>query len=141
MNPGLQAPTAGPRVADLMLQAAYVRLPLAIVLAVLLNPARSIAQQEIEASMLREARAAVARSLRVPAAGISFDGLKFVRDNLGAVVCGTADGKRFLAGPSGNPPPQIEGALSAPMFNYLWNARCLGMSASAATDVFRRELK
>lgn len=124
-----------------MKQAACVWPPRAIILALLLNPARVIAQPEIEASMLQQARAAVALALRVPAAGISFDRLRLVRDNLGAVVCGMADGKRFLAGPSGNPPPQIEGALSAPMFNYLWNARCMGMSASAATDVFRRELK
>ncbi len=124
-----------------MKQAAYVWVQLAIVLALLLRAPLSMAQQENEASVLQEARAAVAKALGSPSAGVSFEGLRLVRDNLGAIVCGTANGKRFLAGPAGKPPPQIEDALSASMFNYLWNARCQGMSASAATEIFRRELK
>jgi hypothetical protein len=91
--------------------------------------------------MLQEARAAVAKALGRPATDISFEGLRLVQDNFGALICGMANGKRFLAGPSGKPPPQIEGALSASMFNFLWNARCEGMSASAATEALRRDLK
>jgi hypothetical protein len=106
-----------------------------------LGPSLSVAQQESEESLLQEARTALAKALGGPAAGISFEGLKLVRDKFGALVCGTANGKRFLVGPAGKPPPQIEGALSASMFNYLWNARCLGMPASAATEAFRRDLK
>ena len=112
-----------------------------MVLALCLRPLLSFGQQDSEAAMLQAARTAVAAALHHPTTDISFDGLKLVRDHLGALVCGTADGKRFLAGPAGKPPPQIEGALDASMFNYLWNARCQGMSASAATEIFRRELK
>lgn len=112
-----------------------------MVLALLLSPSLSIAQQENEAAVLEEARTAVAKALGRPSADVSFEGLRLVRDNLGALVCGMVNGKRFLAGPAGKPPPQIEGALGAAMFNYLWNARCQGMSASAATEILRRELK
>ena len=124
-----------------MKQAAYVWVHPAIVLALLVSPSLSTAQQENEESVLQEARTAVAKALGRPTTDISFDGLKLVRDNLGALVCGMVNGKRFLAGPAGNPPPQIEGVLSVSMFNFLWNARCQGMSASAATEAFRRDLK
>ncbi len=124
-----------------MKQAAYVWVHLAIVLAFLLSPSLSIAQQENEESMLQEARTAVAKALGRPTTDISFEGLKLVRDDFGALICGMVNGKRFLAGPAGKPPPQIEGTLSASMFNFLWNARCQGMSASAATEAFRRDLK
>jgi len=124
-----------------MKEAIYVWLKLAMVLALLLRPLLSFGQQESEESLLQAARAAVTNALARPSADISFEGLKLVRDNLGTLVCGTANGKRFLAGPAGKPPPQIEGALDASMFNYLWNARCQGMSASAVTEIFRRELK
>ncbi len=83
----------------------------------------------------------VAKALARPSADISFEELRLVQNQLGTVVCGIANGKRFLAGPAGKPPPQIEGGLDAAMFNYLWNARCLGMSAAAATEAFKRELK
>lgn len=124
-----------------MKQAACVWAPLAIVLALLLRPSPSAARQEDEKFLLQQARTEVAQALGTPAASVSFAGLKLVRDKLGTLVCGVADGKRFLAGPGGKPPPQIEGALSASMFDYLWNARCEGMSASNAEEVFRHELK
>jgi hypothetical protein len=124
-----------------MQQAAYVWVHRAMVLALLLAPPWSIAQQENEATVLQAVRTAVAQALGRPSADVSFEGLRLVRDNLGPLVCGVVNGKRFLAGPAGKPPPQIEGALSAAMFNYLWNARCQGMSASAATEILRRELK
>jgi hypothetical protein len=124
-----------------MKQAAYVWVHRAIVLAFLLSPSLSIAQQANEESMLQEARTAVAQALGRPSTDVSFEGLRLVRDNFGALICGTVNGKRFLAGPANKPPPQIEGGQSAAMFNFLWNARCQGMSASAATEAFRRELK
>jgi hypothetical protein len=124
-----------------MKQAAYVWVHRAIVLALLLRPPLSLAQQPIDEAALQQARAAVAQALGQPGAGLSFAGLRLVQDKLGALVCGTVNGKRFLAGPAGKPPPQIEGALSASMFDYLWNARCQGMSASAAEETFKRELK
>ena len=134
-------PDRGLSLADVMKQDVYVWVHLAIVLAFLLSPSRSLAQQENDESMLQEARTAVANALGRPTSDISFEGLKLVRDNFGALVCGMVNGKRFLAGPAGKPPPQIEGTLSASMFNFLWNARCQGMSASAATEELRRELK
>jgi hypothetical protein len=100
-----------------------------------------MAQQEDDESMLQGARTAVASALGRPTADMSFEGLKLVRDNFGALICGTVDGKRFLAGPAEKPPPQIEGRLSVSVFNFLWNARCQGMSASAATEVLKRDLK
>ena len=122
-------------------QAACVWVQLAVVLAFLLNPSLSNAEQQDEEPMLQEARTAVAKALDRPGNDISFEGLKLVRDNFGALVCGVVNGKRFLAGPAGKPPPQIEGTLSASMFNFLWNARCQGMSASAATEALKRDLK
>jgi len=124
-----------------MKQAAFQWVQLALVLALLIRPSLTAAQHENEASALQRARTQVAQALGVPGAAITFEGLKLVQDKLGEIVCGKANGKRFLAGPSGKPPPQIEGALSASMFDYLWNARCQGMSASAAEETFRRELK
>jgi hypothetical protein len=125
-----------------MKQAACLWPYRAIVLALALSPSLSDAQQEDEASLLQQARAAVAKALDRPATDISFEGLSLIRNNLGAMVCGTANGKRFLADASKTPgPPQIEGALSASVFNFLWNARCLGMSASAATEILKREMK
>ncbi len=127
---------------ETMKQLARARVRVAIVaLAALLSQSLSIAQQPGEESLLQEARTAVAKSLGHPPTDISFAGLKLVSDKLGVLVCGRADGKRFLAGAGGKPPPQIEGALSPSMFNFLWNARCQGMSASAATDVFKRDLQ
>jgi hypothetical protein len=111
-------------------------------LALLLSPSLSVAQAENEESVLQEARMAVAKIQDRPAADMTFEGLKLVRDNLGPLVCGMVNGKRFLVGPAGKPPPQIEDAsLSASMFNYLWNARCKGMSASEANEAFKRDLK
>lgn len=124
-----------------MKQAAYDWVHCATIIALLLRPSLSAAQQQSDEPALQQARAAVARALGRPSAGLSFAGLRLVQDKLGALVCGTADGKRFLAGPDGKPPPQIEGALDASMFDYLWNARCKGMSASAAEETFKRELK
>ncbi len=125
-----------------MKQAAYLWLYRAIILALVLGPSLSGAQQENEGSLLQQARAAVAKTLDRPAADISFQGLSLIRDNLGAMVCGSANGKRFLADVTKTPgPPQMEGALSASVFNFLWNARCRGMSASAATEILRREMK
>ena len=113
-----------------------------IILALALGPSLSDAQQESDAPLLQQARAAVAKALDRPAAGISFDGLRLIPDKLGAIVCGTADGKRFLADVTKTPsPPQIEGALSQAMFDYLWNARCRGMSADAAAEILKREMK
>lgn len=111
-----------------------------MVLALLSHSSTSIAQHESEEPVLQEVRAAVARKLGLPT-DIAFEGLRLIRDNLGTLVCGTVNGKRFLAGPADKPPPQIEGALNVSVFNYLWNARCKGMSASAADEVFGRELK
>jgi hypothetical protein len=114
----------------------------AIVLALAMSPTLSHAQQENEDYLLQQARSAVAKALNRPAADISFKGLKLDPGNLGAIVCGTANGKRFLADATKTPgPPQIEGALSAPIFNFLWNARCRGMSASDATEILEREMK
>ncbi|MBE0622566.1 MAG: hypothetical protein IH605_18395 [Burkholderiales bacterium] len=124
-----------------MKQTAYSWLPLAILPALLLRTSVSIAQQANEDSVMQEACAEVATALGIRSSEISFEGLKLVQDKLGMLVCGVANGKRFLAGPAGKPPPQIEGALSASMFNYLWNARCQGMSASAAAEAFRHGLK
>lgn len=124
-----------------MKQAAYVWVQLAVVFALLLRPSQSVAQRENDEALQLQARAAVAKALGRPLGDASFKDLRLVRDNLGPLVCGTVDGRRFLVGPSGKPPPQIEGALSASMFDYLWNARCQGMSASAATEIFRHELK
>jgi len=113
-----------------------------IILALALDPSLSDAQQKNAAPLLQQARAAVAKALDRPAAGISFDGLRLIPDKLGAIVCGTADGKRFLADVTKTPsPPQIEGALSPSMFDYLWNARCRGMSADAAAEILKREMK
>ena len=114
----------------------------AIAVALALSAPLSAAQQENEDPLLQQARAAVAQALDRPAADISFEGLRLVRDKLGDMVCGTANGKRFLADVSKTPgPPQVEGALSPSMFNFLWNARCLGMSASAASEILTREMK
>ncbi len=114
----------------------------AIVLALSLGPSLSCAQQGNESSLLQQARAAVAQALDRPAADISFEGLSLIRDKLGDMVCGTANGKRFLADATKTPgPPQIEGALSPSMFDFLWNARCRGMSAAAATEILKREMK
>lgn len=113
-----------------------------IVLALALSPSLSVVQQENEGFLLQQARAAVAKALDRPAADISFEGLRLIPDNLGAIVCGTANGKRFLADATKTSAlPQIEGTLSAPMFNFLWNARCRGMSASSATEILKREMK
>ena len=112
-----------------------------IVLALALNPSLSRAQQEDEGSLLQQARAAIAKAMGRPTGDIRFDGLRLIPDKLGAIVCGTADGRRFLADATKTPsPPQIEGALSHSMFNYLWNARCLGMSPSAAAEILQREM-
>ena len=124
-----------------MTQANDIWVRLAIVLALLSRPTLSIAQQQDDETVLQEIRTAVATSLGHSDTDISYDGLKLVRDSLGAIVCGMANGKRFLAGPAGKPPPQIEGALSGSVFNFLWNTRCQGMSASAATEILKRELK
>jgi len=125
-----------------MKQAACLWLYRAIVLALALSPSLSRAQQEDEGSLLQQARAAVAKALDRPAADISFEGLRLIPDKLGAIVCGSANGKRFFADATKTPgPPQIEGALSASMFNFMWNARCLGMSAAAATEILKREMK
>ena len=125
-----------------MTQAACLWFYRAIVLALALSPSLSDAQQDDELSLLQQARAAVAKALDRPAADISFEGLRLIRENLGDMVCGTANGKRFLADATKTPgPPQIEGALSPSMFNFLWNARCRGMSASAATEILKREIK
>src|ERR1700690_739189 len=124
-----------------MKQATYVWVHLAIVLAFLVNPSRSSAQQENEEAAFQEARTAVTQSVGRPPADLSFEGLKLVRDKLGPLVCGTVNGKRFLVGPAGKPPPQMEGALSASMFNYLWSARCQGMSALEAAKAFKDDLK
>jgi len=125
-----------------MKQAACLWFCRVIVLALALSPSLSDAQQEDEVSLLQQARAAVAKALDRPAADISFEGLRLIRDNLGDMVCGTANGKRFLADATKTPgPPQIEGALSPSVFNFLWNARCGGMSASAATEILKREMK
>lgn len=114
----------------------------AIVLALALGPSRSGAQQGNEGSLLQQARAGVAQALHRPAADISFEGLSLIRGKLGDMVCGTANGRRFLADATKTPgPPQIEGALSPSMFDFLWNARCLGMSAEAATEILKREMK
>jgi hypothetical protein len=125
-----------------MKQAACLWLYRAIVLALALSSSLSRAQQEDEGSLLQQARAAVAKTLDRPAADISFEGLRLIPDKLGAIVCGSANGKRFLADATRtHGPPQIEGALSASMFNFMWNARCLGMSAAAATEILKREMK
>ena len=125
-----------------MKQAACLWLYRAIVLALALSPSLSRAQQEDEGSLLQQARAAVAKTLDRPAADISFEGLRLIPDKLGAIVCGSANGKRFFADATKTPgPPQIEGALNASMFNFMWNARCLGMSAAAATEILKREMK
>src|ERR1700690_1573895 len=114
----------------------------AIVLALALGPSLSCAQQGSEGSLLQQARVAVAQALNRPAADISFEGVSLLRDKLGDMVCGTAKGKRFLADATKTPgPPQIEGALSPSMFDFLWNARCRGMSAAAATEILKREMK
>ena len=114
----------------------------ATVLALALGPSLSDAQQENEGSLLQQARAAVAKALDRPAADISFEELRLIPDKLGAIVCGSANGKRFLADATKTSgPPQIEGALNASVFNFLWNARCRGMSASAATEILRSEMK
>ena len=126
---------------DAMKRAAFVCTQLAIALALLVSPSLSTAEQENEESLLQDARAAVATALGSPTKDVSFEELKLVRDKLGELVCGRVSGKRFLTGSAGKPPPQIEGALSAPMFNFIWNARCQGMSASAADEAFRREMK
>ena len=125
-----------------MKQAAYRWFCRVIVPTLALSPSLSGAQQEDEGSLLQQARVMVAKALQRPAAAISFKGLRLIPDKLGAIVCGTADGKRFLADATTTPsPPQLEGALSPSMFNYLWNARCLGMSASAAAEILQREMK
>jgi hypothetical protein len=125
-----------------MKQAARLWFYRAIALALALAPSLSRAQQEDQGSLLQQARSAVAKALDRPAADISFEGLRLIPDKLGAIVCGSANGKRFLADATKTPgPPQIEGALSASMFNFLWNARCSGMSAAAATEILRREIK
>ena len=124
-----------------MKQTAQVWVQAAFSLALLAGTSLTTAQHGSNESELREVRTTVAQALDRPAADIVFEEFRLVRDKLGTVVCGTADGKRFLAGPAGKPPPQIEGALNTAMFNYMWNARCGGMSASAAEDAFRRELK
>jgi hypothetical protein len=127
---------------DSMKQAAYRWFCRILILASALGPSLSDAQQENDAPLLQQARAAVAKALNRPAAGISFEGLRLIPDKLGAIVCGTADGKRFLADVTKTPsPPQIEGALSPSMFDYLWNARCRGMSADAAAEILKREMK
>jgi hypothetical protein len=125
-----------------MKRGAYRWFCRAIVLALALGPLLSRAQPEDDGSLLQQARVMVAKVLRRPAAAVRFEGLRLIPDKLGAVVCGTADGKRFLADATRTPsPPQLEGALSPSMFNYLWNARCLGMSASAAAQILQREMK
>ena len=124
-----------------MKRAAYICCYRAIALALVLSPSLSRAQPDSAGSPLQQARAAVAKALDRPAADINFKGLRLIQDKLGAMVCGTANGKRFLADASRTPgPPQIEGALSASIFDYLWNARCRGMSAAAANEILKREM-
>ncbi|MHB8666140.1 MAG: hypothetical protein ACYC7B_01285 [Burkholderiales bacterium] len=124
-----------------MKQSARLWFYRAMILASVLSPLASRAQQESEGSLLQQARAAVARALNRPATDVSFEGLTLVRDKLGDMVCGTANGKRFLADAARSPtPPQIEGALSPSMFDFLWNARCRGMSASEADAILKRDM-
>lgn len=125
-----------------MRQAAHLRLCRMFILVLTLIPSLSDGQQKNEEAALQQARAAVAKALDRPAAAISFHGLRLIPDKLGPIVCGTADGKRFLADVTKTPsPPQIEGALNSSVFNYMWNARCLGMSAAAAAEILKREMK
>jgi hypothetical protein len=125
-----------------MKQAAYLRLCRMFILVLMLSPSLCDGRQKNEEAALQQARAAVAKALDRPAAAISFEGLRLIPDKLGPIVCGTADGKRFLADVTETPsPPQIEGALSPSVFDYMWNARCLGMSASAAAEILKREMK
>ena len=125
-----------------MKQAAYPWICRIFILALALGPSLSDAQHENEGPLLQQARVDVAKALGRPAADVSFEGLRLIPDKLGAIVCGSADGKRFLADATQTPsPPQIEGALSRSLFDYLWNARCRGMSAAAAAEILKREMK
>jgi hypothetical protein len=113
-----------------------------LILALALGPSLSDAQHENEGPLLQQARVDVAKALGRPAADVSFEGLRLIPSKLGPIICGSANGKRFLADATQTPsPPQIEGALSRSMFDYLWNARCRGMSAAAAADILKREMK
>ena len=89
-----------------MKQAAYLSLRSVLVLALLLSPSLSRAQQENEGSPLKERASAIAKTIGRPAGDICFDGLRLIPDKLGAIVCGTADGRRFLAGASKPPSPR-----------------------------------
>ncbi|HUX26568.1 MAG TPA: hypothetical protein VMV87_18365 [Burkholderiales bacterium] len=125
-----------------MKQAAYRWFYRMLILAMALGPSLSDAQHDNDGPLLQQARVDVAKALGRPAADVSFAGLRLIPSKLGPVVCGSANGKRFLADATKTPsPPQIEGALSQAMFDYLWNARCRGMSAAAAADVLTREMK
>ena len=115
---------------------------LAAALALLAGAAPSAAQAGADEPLLQQARSAVAKSLGRPPADVAFAGLQLIHDKLGAVVCGTADGTRFLADAGKEiGPPQLESALGTTVFSFLWNARCRGMSAAAATEILKRDLK
>ena len=125
-----------------MKQAAHAWIYLAAGLALLTSPALSAAQQKADEPLLQQARSAVAKRLGRAPADVSFAGLQLIHDKLGAVVCGSANGDRFLADAGKEiGPPQLESALGASVFNFLWNARCRGMSAAAATEILKREMK
>ena len=101
-------------------------------LATLLN-GTAIAQDSSDVILIEDAKARMVESLSLPATAITFEEVRVSRDQSNAVVCGTANGKRFIAG-SGKKAstPTIEGRFSPSMFNYVWNLRCQGIKTSDA---------
>jgi hypothetical protein len=97
--------------------------------------------QEEDSLLLARARASVAETLGKSESEVAFESMKVARDQLGIFVCGTANGQRFVDGPSGRQnKPTLDSSLSASVFNLLWNSRCRGMSTADATSEFKRDL-
>lgn len=100
----------------------------------------AIAQESSDEMLIEDAKARMAKSLALPATVITFEELRVSRDQSNAVVCGTANGKRFVAGfgeKAGT--PTIEGRFSSSMFNYVWNLRCQGMQTSDAISALGKD--
>ncbi len=112
----------------------------AVVALTLIAPA--IAQDASDETLVREAKVAIVRSLARPADQVAFESVGVSRGNGRTLVCGIANGKRFVAGTGEKAgEPNIEGKLSASVFNYMWNLRCAGMKTEDAASTFGRELR
>jgi hypothetical protein len=101
-----------------------------------------IAQDFSDETLIEAAKTKMATSLGLPATAINFEDLHVTRDQSNAVICGKADGKRFVAGTGEKAgAPIIERSISTSVFNYLWNLRCQGMQTKDAASAFGKDLR